>query len=120
MPMKFIVSIFILVMSATADALTCTNYVPPNGEAIQIELDGGISYFTAPASLEGFDLQGVTLWAYPLKGGSGELVAPLEFEIINGSAKGHFAITAPFVKSEITAVYSQEQCGPRLEERVGT
>jgi hypothetical protein len=116
--MKFIVSILFLVISATAGALTCANYVPPNGETIQLVLDTDVTYFTVPATLDGLDVQAVTLWAYPVKGSSGELVAPLAFKIKKGFAKGHFAITAPFVEAEITATYSKDLCGPRLESSV--
>jgi len=118
MQMRFIVSILFLLVSATTDALTCAKYVPPNNESIQLEQDAGVTYFSVPAILEGLEVQSVTLWAYPVKDFSGELVAPLAFKIKNGVAKGHFAITVPFVAAEITVTYSKDLCGPRLESSV--
>ena len=117
--MKFLVSIILIVVSVTVEALSCAEYMPPNGESIQIKIDTTkVSYFTLPATLDGHSLQTVTLWAYPINASAGELVAPLAFKIKSGNATGKFAITAPFVKAEIIASYSKDLCGPRLESIV--
>jgi hypothetical protein len=119
MPMRIQLPILLLVLSSSVHALTCTEYVPPNGEKIKLESDSGVTYFSMPAELDGNQLHSVTLWAYPIKSSApGELVAPLQFKVTNGVAKGHFAITAPFVNAEITAAYTTEVCGPRLESSV--
>ena len=118
--MKYLSLLPLLIFPALCEALTCTNYEPPSGKAIQLELDGGVTYFTVPATLEGQRLESVTLWAYPLgRDASGELVAPLAFKAAGDSMKGHFVITAPFLEAEITATYSKDVCGPRLVSSVG-
>jgi hypothetical protein len=119
MPMRTQIAVLLLILSNSVQALTCTNYVPPNGEKIELETEAGVTYFSVPAKLEGQDLQSVTLWAYPIrKSTSGELAAPLQFKVVKGVAKGHFAITAPFLNAEITAAYTKDLCGPSLAASV--
>ncbi|WP_345552537.1 hypothetical protein [Microbulbifer aestuariivivens] len=118
--MKFLAPIILIILSASVEALTCSTYVPPNGEKIAMQNDAGVTYFSLPASLDGHQLRSVTLWAYPIdKKSPGELAAPLAFKVANGVGKGHFAITAKFVNAEITAAYTEDVCGPRLESSVG-
>ena len=115
MPMKAIASIFLILLTGLANAVTCSSYKPPNNEKILLEPEHGVTYFSVPKRLEGNSLESVTLWAYPKNtGDSGELAAPLAFKVDGGVAKGQFAITAPFLEAEITAAYSKEFCGPRL------
>ena len=117
--MKAIASIFIMLLAGLANAVTCSSYQPPNDEKIVLETKHGVTYFSVPKRLAGSSLESVTLWAYPKnRGVSGELAAPLAFTVDKGVAKGQFAITAPFLEAEITAAYSKEVCGPRLEASV--
>ncbi|MBB5212557.1 hypothetical protein [Microbulbifer hydrolyticus] len=117
--MKAIALIFLMLLTSLANALTCSNYEPLNNEKIVLETEHGVTNFSVPEKLEGNSLESVTLWAYPkTKGVSGELAAPLAFKVDGGFAKGQFAITAPFLEAAVTAAYSKELCGPRLEARV--
>lgn len=117
--MNLIISIILLSLSALVNAVTCTEYKPPKNEEIVFNLDAGVTHFSVPTTLDGHHLRSVTLWAYSsVKGLSGELAAPLAFNISEGYATGHFAVTSNFLEAEVTASYSNEVCGPRLKADV--
>ncbi|MFS1524461.1 hypothetical protein ACL7TT_20325 [Microbulbifer sp. 2304DJ12-6] len=117
--MKAIVSVSLMLLAGFANALTCSNYEPPSNGKFILETEHGVTYFSVPTKLDGSSLESVILWAYPkAKGVAGELAAPLAFKVSGGFAKGQFAVTSPFLEAKVTAAYSKEICGPRLEANV--
>jgi len=117
--MKIVLISLLLVFIPEAYALKCAEYVSPNGEKISLENNKGIFAFSLPSHLEGNELRKLNLWVYTTEPKQrGEIAVPVAFKIKNEKAVGDFAILRKGVEAIVTATYTKEMCGPRLERSV--
>ncbi|GAB3108850.1 hypothetical protein G8770_23425 [Aestuariicella hydrocarbonica] len=117
--MRIAVIILLLAIGPRAFALKCAPYTPPKGEVITLTNTEGVFAFSLPSHMEGFELQRFSLWVYSNNPKQrGIIAAPIAFKFKDGNAIGEFAILRKDVEAEVTAEYTTDMCGPRLERSV--
>jgi len=109
------VLIILLLFGQVAVAVTCIDYVPPNGEEISVEIDEDFFNISLPSQLDGEVLGLLGLYIYQkLDGEEQEIFVPLAIEYSGVFAKSKFHISKIKGEIEIVASYGDSICGPEL------